>query len=153
MALATLTEHSGAVLAFKKRPRGPSAAQAQIDFSPLADMLFQLLAFFLMTIKLANQETLDVPMLAQGIGVDENQATVVTILAPRDGNTEPLIFLGDWSGPPLTLEQVRDEINSRAQSKLIIKAERLVPCGTVLRISRTAVLANKELYIAVRDEE
>jgi biopolymer transport protein ExbD len=161
MALADLMQsddESGTLMEFKAQRRGYSAEASFIDFSPLVDMTFQLLAFFVMTVKLASQEAVDVPPIARGEGIELDQSTVITMLAPSETYRETRILLGDGvKGSELTLERVREEVEASVNKKrpfIIIKAERLTPAGAVQRVCRiVASVPGAELYIGVKDKE
>ena len=157
--------HSDADLAFEFVNRRTSSAvhQAQIDFSPLADMVFQLLTFFIMTVRLANQQNVDLPSISIGEGLDVDSAAIVTILAPNPSKGEAQMFLGDDMEHFVSLDELPAEIQRSLEqtppkTNVIIKAERLVQSGVVLQVSRiVAELQNRipglSLYIGVRDQE
>lgn len=147
-----------AELVSRKRTRRNAVLDAQIDFAPMADMVFQLLAFFIMTVRLANQETMDIPRIAQGEGIDVRSAVVVEIKAPGPTNPDSVITLNDVVCPPAPFTQIRDELVSQVASKddVIIKAEGLVPSGIVLQVGRAVAALRAEnpnlrLHIGVQD--
>ncbi len=144
-------------LLVRKGARPSVAKQTDIDLSPLADMVFQLLAFFIMTVKLASQETVDVPTISHGKGLDVDKSTVITVLAPGETNPEPRLFLGFGSDmTPISYEQIKDIVLqglSAGKREVIIKAERLTPWGYVERAMQEVAAADAALYIGVKDEE
>lgn len=128
---------------------------SNIDFSPMADMVFQLLAFFIMTVKLANQDNTDLPAITKGDGQDVKQATIITIKQPSDTIAESQIFVGAAEGSPLTIENVEEAVRSLGKSEIVIKAERLVPAGLVIRVARAAKKGNENaiLQVGVTDQQ
>jgi|GEM_PF-2417391 biopolymer transport protein ExbD len=157
MALAEmLTAGSGAAM-FPKRKK-PAGDQGAIDFSPLCDMTFQLLAFFIMTVKLANQETVDVPTISHGTGVELDTAMVFTMLASADAKGDPRIILGNGAeGKSVTLEEARNAIEAsvrQGKPNIIIKAEKTTTAGAVQKLSRIVAAVNgAELFIGVADTD
>jgi len=144
-------------LATRRRPKPSVSKQTDIDLSPLADMVFQLLAFFIMTVRLASQETVDVPTISHGKGLDVDKSTVITILAPSETNPEPRLFLGYGSDlTPINYDQIKDIVLqglSAGKRDVIIKAERLTPWGYVERAMQQVAATDAGLYIGVKDEE
>jgi biopolymer transport protein ExbD len=154
MALASLIEGDTTFKA-KSRPKGD---QGLIDFAPLSDMTFQLLAFFVMTVKLANQESVDVPLISRGKGVELSTATVFTMLAPLDAKSEAKMILGNGpEGTQVTLDDARGAIEAAVRAgkpNIIIKAEKMCPTGAVQKLSRVvAGVSGAELFIGVADSE
>ena len=156
-ALTTGQAEASFDLAARRPARVSVAKQTDIDMSPLADMVFQLLAFFIMTVKLASQETVDVPTISHGKGLDVDKSTVITVFAPSETSPEPRLFLGFGSEmTPINYDQIKDIVLqglSAGKGDVIIKAERLTPWGFVERAMQEVAATDASLYIGVKDEE
>jgi biopolymer transport protein ExbD len=155
MALAEKFDDDATAFKAKSRPKGDASL---IDFAPLSDMTFQLLAFFVMTVRLANQESVDVPLISHGQGVELTTATVFTILAPPDAKSEARMLLGNGKeGTQVTLDDARTAIENSVRTgkpNIIIKAEKTVTTGVVQQLSRVvAAVSGAELFIGVADTE
>ena len=150
----SLSAEASGAMAFPKRRRGLSADAAFIDFSPLVDMTFQLLAFFIMTVRLANQEMVDVPEIRRGVGVDKAEATVLEIRAPTEAYPESMILLvKDGRTTELKLDDVEAALEADGKEMVVIKAERLVRHGVVRAVSSIVASCGKELYVGVKDKD
>jgi biopolymer transport protein ExbD len=143
-------------MSFKRRL--PSKDASLIDFAPLCDMTFQLLAFFIMTVQLAGQEVVDVPQITHGQGVDLDSAIVFTVLKPLDPKSESKILLGNGpEGRAVNADESRAAIEAAVlagRGNIIIKAEREVPWGAVQGLGRiVSSVSGAELFVGVADKE
>jgi biopolymer transport protein ExbD len=150
------SDSAAEALGFKRRTLPKDAGL--IDFAPLCDMTFQLLAFFIMTVQLAGQEMVDVPQITHGEGVDLDSAIVFTILKPLDAKSEAKTLLGNGpDGKTVSLDEARSAIENgvnAGRGNVIIKAEREVPWGAVQRLGRiVASVSGAELFVGVADKE
>lgn len=157
MPLADEPDNGSPALEFTPK-RKLSDTAGLIDFAPLCDMTFQLLAFFIMTVSLAGQETVDVPKITHGTGVDLDSVTMFTILKPLDAKSEAKLILGNGpDGRVVTLDEARAAIEAGVngnKGNVIIKAEREVPWGAVQRLGRiVASVSGAEMYVGVADKE
>ena len=110
--------------------------EADLDITPMIDVTFLLLIFFMVTSTMQSEADLDVPVAKHGIGANKNKATIITIRA-NDG--DPIIILGDGKGPEATVEEVHDYVDEGVKSntsQVIIKAERDVLHGFVQKVAR-----------------
>lgn len=118
----------------RTRPEG-----GDIDFTPLIDVVFLLLIFFMYSAAMSSQQSLDMPAARHGAGVDPAECTVVTIHADDVAGAEPKFVLGDGDQPKGTLADVRPYIEAGRQegkTNVMIKAERVVPHRFVLEVAR-----------------
>jgi biopolymer transport protein ExbD len=158
MAKADLLGFSSELEAMGLKRRSAPKDAGLIDFAPLCDMTFQLLAFFIMTVQLAGQETVDVPQITHGQGVDLDSAIVFTVLKPLDAKSDAKMLLGNGpEGKAMTIEEARSAIESAVtagRGNIIIKAEREVPWGAVQQLGRVvASVSGAELFVGVADKE
>ena len=78
---------------FKKKK---SAEEADLDITPMIDVTFLLLIFFMVTSTMQQESAVNVPPANFGVGKDANTSSVITILASKGGG-QPRVLLGDGS--------------------------------------------------------
>ncbi len=149
-----IEEDSGPVL--RRRPVKDSA---EMDITPMIDITFLLLIFFLVCSTLSQQTAVELPPARHGSGVDEQSSVIVTV-APRGTGRPPAVYLGDGtSGTPLdddhdTQEQlIVDEVEKGLQQghpNVLIKAAMGVKHGEVSRVAAAAARVDGiRLHMAV----
>ena len=124
-----------------------SSNDADLDITPMIDVTFLLLIFFMVTSTMKPDEVLDIPTSVHGLGVEANSATLITISAGEP----PMINLVEEKS--LTEDPELDN----GSRHVIIKAERLVRHGFVQKVTREANNVIKEFdgakfSIAVEDK-
>ncbi len=121
-----------------RRSRG--ASDMALDITPMIDVTFLLLIFFMVTSTMQASVDLDVPVAKHGVGIEKRGATIITIKA-NDGS--PIIFLGDGKGREATVDEVTEYVKKGMKDKknmqAIIKADREVLHGFVQRVARRVV--------------
>jgi len=136
--------------------RKRSEYDAELDITPMIDVTFLLLIFFMVTSTMQPDEVLDIPTSVHGLGVEANSAILITISAGEP----PLINLVEDKNQTEDPETVGPYVQSRMQQgrkHVIIKAERLVRHGFVQKVTREANAVIKEFEgarfsIAVEDK-
>ncbi len=149
------------------RPRRMQLPEADIDITPMIDITFLLLVFFLVASAIASQTPVNLPEARYGDAVSADEAAVVTIAA--DGTGGAAIYKGDgindnWRLTSSSLPAQEDELAEYMQSQfdsdsgkrhVLIKAAKEVRHRHVVRVSHAAgrVLTSGQLYVAVAEEE
>ena len=136
--------------------RKRSEYDAELDITPMIDVTFLLLIFFMVTSTMQPDEALDIPTSVHGLGVEANSAILITISAGEP----PLINLVEDKNQTEDPATVGPYVQSRMQQgrkHVIIKAERLVRHGFVQKVTREANAVIKEFEgarfsIAVEDK-
>ena len=136
--------------------RERSEYDADLDITPMIDVTFLLLIFFMVTSTMQPDELLDIPTSVHGLGVEANSAILITISAGEP----PLINLVEDKNLTEDPETVGPYVQTYMQlghKHVIIKAERLVKNGFVQRVIREANNVIKEFdgarfSIAVEDK-
>ena len=127
----------------------------ELDITPMIDVTFLLLIFFMVTSTMKPEAQLQVPPAKHGQGVSMDMAVVLTI-ATSDG--EPRIYLGDGvKDAPVGIGDVAayvDEHVKGGKSLLVIKADRELPSGFVEEVARAAneVEGITKFYVAVKNK-
>ena len=123
--------------------RERSEYDADLDITPMIDVTFLLLIFFMVTSTMQPDEALDIPTSVHGLGVETNSAILITISAGEP----PLINLVEDKNLTEDHTTVGPYVQARMQQgrkHVIIKAERLVQHGFVQKVTREANTVIKE---------
>lgn len=109
--------------------------EAELDITPMIDVTFLLLIFFMVTSTMQATPDRDIPPSKSGDNVVKSEWTDVTVGASRTGG-EDGEFL--WDGTPVTLDQLKEQMIQAAtgELKILIYAERDVPNGVVGEVER-----------------
>ncbi len=133
-----------------------TSVEPRIDLTPLIDVVFQLLIFFLLTTSFIRHKTIEVELPTAdtaAIRVEPNMVLVVTVT--RDGR----VATGD---KVLDIEQVEDlfrqtreyAASRRTEPTVLLRADRAVPHGTVVRVMNRALRQHiTRIAIVTRSEE
>jgi biopolymer transport protein ExbD len=137
-------------LANKKR----MDSETDLDITPMIDVVFLLLIFFMVTSTMQSKRERDVPPARHGVGVDSSIATTLTINRPTDPSAPPAILLS--SGKEGTLEDVKTDVEEGVASNrnlVILKADRDVPHGVIVEVMRKAnEVEGVHFHLEVRDK-
>ena len=122
----------------------------------MIDVTFLLLIFFMVASTMQGTPDVDVPPAQHSIGVDSANASVVTILAPKNSADSPHIVLGDGEGEEADLKDVRgyveDSLRNR-KPRIVLKAEGDVSHGLVDDVAQTIKsVEGAELFMGVGDK-
>lgn len=136
--------------------RNRAGSDADLDITPMIDVTFLLLIFFMVTSTMKPSGDLDMPSAVHGTGVDTTTSTFITIKAPEVQGGAPQILLGQGGdSQEATLEEVRPYVEAGLPDKtyLIIKAEREVPHGFVNKVGQqVADLEGLQFFLAVQEK-
>lgn len=116
----------------------------EMDITPMIDVTFLLLIFFMVTSKMEDQSALQIPPAKNGLGVSVKDAVVVTIFK-TDSDPEIYLSNGKKENGPVALEEVTSYVlNGISEQKktVIIKADRDIPSGVVEDVARAAADAD-----------
>ena len=128
-----------------KKKRG--GQDDDLDITPMIDVTFLLLIFFMVTSTMEDPAALQIPPARHGEGISTLDSTVLTVFNTEN---EPEIFLADGKreNGPVSLGDVTAYVQTGvADEKLnvIIKADREVPSGFVEEVARAANDVDAEL--------
>jgi biopolymer transport protein ExbD len=155
-----LEEDEDSPVQFKSKAGSNSGDKSHIDMTPMVDVVFQLLTFFLLAVKRDSMETVDVPITTTTTAVLESESTYITVKPAPRKDAEPEIIIGEkksGDGKAVTLESVKAAVESgvaAGRPKIVVKAERLVKWGDVQKITRIiAQVKDAQLYVGVQSQE
>ena len=90
-------------------PRRPVKDTAEMDITPMIDITFLLLIFFLVCSTMDQQTDVKLPPARHGSGVDERSSVIITVDA-RGAGRPPAVYLGDGTaGTPLDDDHTAQE--------------------------------------------
>ena len=133
-------------------------AELGMDITPMIDMTFLLLIFFMVTSTMQVEARLQMPAATHGAGVPLEKAVVISIFKTGD---DPQIVAGaDPDKPTLLAAEVGGYVAEgikAGKTTVIIKADRDIPSGFVEEIARSANEAAPEgvelsFFVGVQDK-
>jgi biopolymer transport protein ExbD len=126
-----------------------------IDMTPMVDVVFQLMTFMLFSVQMTGGEEVQIPPARHGVGVEENEATFISMLPPSVAGAEPKVVIGIGDGPPATLDEVRKAVADglrEGKRKVVLQADGAVPHGEVLKLAATVTeVEGVSLHIGVQE--
>ncbi len=141
----------------KPKPK-TSYEDEEMDITPMIDVTFLLLIFFMVTSNMEKSATLAIPPAKHGIGVTKDNAVMITIFKTDD---EPEVYLsdGEKENGPVAMPEVTAYSKAGVDSGkkiIVIKADRDIPSGFVEEVARAAndFEGNEELkfYVGIEDK-
>lgn len=136
-----------------QRERG--SPPGDLDITPMIDVTFLLLIFFMVSSTMSSTPSLDLPPAEHSKGVTVSSSTVVTAKAPSGSETSSQLLLGDGAGPEATFNELKVFLEEQQRSglhRVVIKAEGDVPHGFVDEIAKTIKsVEGLEIYLGVGD--
>jgi len=137
----------------------------ELDITPMIDVTFLLLIFFLVSTTTAMQSSVDLPPARHGEGVRSRTSVIVTV-AESSGEAPARVYLGDGTSgsalpadPQQQTRQIADYVRSEhAQGKdtVLVKAAGAVRHRDVARVAEAVAEADVEgikLHLAVKEAE
>ncbi len=126
-------------MAFSSRARRKGSDDDELDITPMIDMTFLLLIFFMVTSTMETPEALAIPESKWGQGVESKDAIIMTIDVIDDA---PAVYLSEKiEGTPVSLAEVTAYVKSQispTRNIIIVKSDREVPEGFVQDVARAA---------------
>ena len=135
---------------------GRKLVDGEMDITPMIDVTFLLLIFFMVASTMQGTPDVDVPPAQHSIGVDSAGASIVTILAANNSSEASRIVLGDGEGPEGDLGDVRRYVEDsvrEGKKRIVLKAEGDVAHGLVDDVAQTIKsIEGVELFMGVGDK-
>ncbi len=145
--------------------RSKTYDDSEMDITPMIDMTFLLLIFFLVASKMDPSAAISLPPARYGLPVVEKSAVILTLVASDEGKA--VVYKGNGAVPDAMIdgsdiEAEENEIAAYVESELantgaerkenvLIKAERGIKHREVARITKAATRPEGvlQLYVAV----
>jgi biopolymer transport protein TolR len=132
------------------------AVEGDLDITPMIDVTFLLLIFFMVSSTMQGKPDIDVPVAVHSVGIDSAGAAVVTIMAPLSTAESPKIILGDVRGDEGDINDVKRYVEDQVKEgrrKVVVKAEGDVPHGLVEEVAKQVKsVEGVELFMGVGDK-
>ena len=137
---------------FAKTNRGGD--DADLDITPMIDVTFLLLIFFMVTSTMQATQDLDLPPARVGLGADKTKAVEFMVRAPESKGGKPTILI---DGRESTLDEVRAAVQDGLRAEktgVILKADREVPHGFMVELEKAVTEEEGVfLFIGVKDKK
>jgi biopolymer transport protein ExbD len=144
-------------------PRRPVADSADMDITPMIDITFLLLIFFIVCSTTSAQSILELPRARYGTGVSDRTSVVLTV-TERGGPGPARVYLGDGkSGKPLpdddelqaaAIAEAVEQGAQQGKTTVLIMADKGVKHGDVWAVESAAGrVEGVRLYVAVLEAE
>jgi biopolymer transport protein ExbD len=144
-------------------PRRPVKDTAEMDITPMIDITFLLLIFFLVCSTTAVQSAVELPPARHGTGVSDRNAVILTI-QDRGKSVPARVFVGDGTGgdhlpddEDLQADAIVEAVEqglSEGKTTVLVKAEKGVRHGEMWRVYTAAGRAEAgTLHVAVLEVE
>ena len=152
------------------KPRKTKTEDAELDITPMIDITFLLLAFFVVVSKMDPTTAVDLPKAQYGFAVPEKNC-VVFVVTQGATPEESLIFKGRGkeesslipAGDPIEQETavadyIETELSARPEvSAILIKAEGNVKTKAVELVKRGISISElgreRQIYVGVEEEQ
>ena len=132
-----------------------ATVEADLDITPMIDVVFLLLIFFMVTSTMQASADLEIPAAKHGVGLESDKTTIIIVRNPRSEGDVPVIVLEN--GDEVSLEEVTSEVQKQMQdniSQVIIKADGRVTTGFVQEVVRAVLqVEGVGFSYAVRDKK
>lgn len=136
--------------------RRKSNTEMELDITPMIDVTFLLLIFFMVASTMQPTAENDIPAAKHGVGIETEYSTIISIRLPEAEGAAPIIYLGDGGTVPADVDQIPDYVRrgvDDGRSRVIIKADRNVRHGFVQRVARAANSVDGiRFFIGIRDK-
>ena len=133
----------------------------ELDITPMIDVTFLLLIFFMVTSTMKEPATADVPPARHGVGTDSGEAFVITVTRPG-GDGEATVILPDDSQHTLADLRSNETLKTLVQAavnetpprnEIVINADRDLPHSTVREVSQmVGEVEGIRLFLGVQDQ-
>jgi len=124
--------------AFAKKKSGE---ETDLDITPMIDVTFLLLIFFMVTSTMQESSNITPPVAHHGEGTDTEDSVTISIAAPLSNDDTPEIKLGSKNDSPVgemteITGYIDRELVGAGKNHVIIKADKNVPFGFVQQVMR-----------------
>ena len=135
-------------------PKLRKKSTADFDITPMIDMTFLLLIFFMVSSTMQGTPELDVPPAKKGVGVESSNVLMISIKAAASATEKPVIKVEGKR--EVTLDGIRSEVEQavkRGSPQVIVKSDGGVPHGFVQDVVRAIVAVEGASFsFGVRDK-
>jgi biopolymer transport protein ExbD len=160
MATGLMHEDAGTIDDGRVLPRRRLKLDNALDITPMIDVTFLLLIFFIVAGRPDVQAALSLPKAEYGVGISRKESFVISVAA-GDRPAAAVVYLADGKiGDPLSGDadsqdaQIRAAVQSAVRGGIVdvlVKAERDVRHREVARVMRAAGVEGVRIHLAVAE--
>lgn len=158
-----------ATLELPKRKRNKD--DGELDVTPMIDVTFLLLAFFVVVSRMDPQAAVALPLASYGDSIQDKSAVTLIVVLDKDTGETPEIFLGrsmakdtmvpagdEESQEAAIAEYVEQELSTHpTKTAILIKAEGQVKTGMVEMVKRGVAQSDlgltRKVYVGIEAEQ
>ena len=158
-----------AAIELPKRKRNPD--DGELDITPMIDVTFLLLAFFVVVSKMDPQAAVELPKASYGDSVQDKSCVTLIVVLNSDDSSKVEIFKGRSMGedtmiPPGDEEAQEEEIGAYIENELstyptkdaiLIKAAGKVRTGVIEMVKRgiaqSELAKTRKIYVGIEEEQ
>jgi biopolymer transport protein ExbD len=135
-------------------PKKRVVPDTEMDITPMIDVTFQLLIFFMVTSTMQGTPDLDIPKSVSGGSIEVARVINVMVKAPADANADPAI---EMDGELVTLADLKIRVADQASARpngidIMLLADRSVPNGFMGEMEALlGEIPNVSYHFAVQD--
>jgi len=110
--------------------------EADLDITPMIDVTFLLLIFFMVTSTMQSSPAIELPVAKHGTGVSRNENVIVSVV-DEDGTA--VLMAGDPPAPEMSIEEIvayAQEGIENGKSGIIVKATGTIPSGFIKELTQ-----------------
>lgn len=126
---------------------------ADLDITPMIDVTFLLLIFFMVTSTMQATPEIDLPPAYHGVGINKSEQVTVAVI-DRDGR--PVLMAGDPPAPELSLDEILEYVRSEidgGKSGILVKASGTIPTGFIKQLTlKLQAVGEVRFYYAVSEK-
>jgi biopolymer transport protein ExbD len=135
----------------------------EMDITPMIDITFLLLIFFIVAARLDQQAPVKLPLARHGTAVSLKSSVIMTLAKGSgpaadvylsDGKSpDRLLDAGDLEAQAAAITEFVEQELAAGKETVLIKAEKDVRHRDVARVSRAVGKVRKDLYVAVMEAQ
>jgi biopolymer transport protein ExbD len=152
-----------------KRKRNPD--DGELDITPMIDVTFLLLAFFVVVSKMDPQAAVELPKASYGDSIQDKEAVTLIVILDKESGTKAEIYKGRSMGKDTQVadgdeeaqeteigEYVENELSAHpTKTTILIKAEGKVKTGMVQMVKRgvgqSELAKTRKIYVGIEEEQ
>jgi biopolymer transport protein ExbD len=138
-------------------PRRPVRETADMDITPMIDIVFLLMIFFLVCSTASMRMAVDLPPARHGGGVSEQSSVIITVTEGKAGGPARVYLADGVKGKALDpgdTESIAAYIRKENKPNVLIKAEGKVKHGDVYQVESAADRSGgSKLHVAVMEAD
>ena len=143
-------------------PRTPLPNDQNLDITPMIDVTFLLLIFFLVASVPDVQAALDLPPAQYGVGVSRHEAFTICVAEAPAGRSALVYLAPNKAVPPLegaadaqtaAIRSAVEAARVAGKTEVLLKAERRVRHREVARVMQAADVEGMKINLAVMEPQ